>query len=114
MIPTEVQASDRENQMSIDGIRVDLACVAQAEGDFKHVLNSLRGELDQLDGKLRSNLGEWTGEAREAYTVYHARWRSAADEMVQNLAWLHGVIGTAHRNYHSTRATNLRMWRGGR
>ncbi len=32
--------------------------------------------------------------------------------MTRVLAWLHGVLGTAHHNYASTRAASLGMWRG--
>ncbi len=86
--------------------------MASAEDDFRAILNALQAELDELDGQMRAGLAEWTGDARAAYGVAHAAWQQATADMVRSLTLLHGVISTAHSNYHSARTTNLRMWRG--
>jgi WXG100 family type VII secretion target len=86
--------------------------MAAAEDEFQQILYALESELEQLDAKLRSGLSLWTGEAREAYELAHARWSASAGQMARNLAWLHGVIRTARQNYRSARSTNLRMWQG--
>jgi 6 kDa early secretory antigenic target len=104
--PTEVAINGR--------IYVDLSTVASAEYEFQQALHALQGQLDQLDGDLRTSLSEWTGEAQGAYQVAHAQWRAAADDMARSLALLHGVLQTAHQNYHSARTTNIGMWRGRR
>jgi ESAT-6 family protein len=93
-------------------ILVDLSRMEAAEEFFRQTLYALEAELDRLDANLRTSLSEWTGAARDEYRVAHQRWRAAADEMTKNLAWLHGVIKTAHTNYNSARTTNLGMWRG--
>jgi WXG100 family type VII secretion target len=93
-------------------ILVDLSRMEAAENYFRQTVYALEAELDRLDSSLQTSLSEWTGDARDAYQIAHQRWRSAADEMTKNLAWLHGVIRTAHTNYSSARLTNLGMWRG--
>ena len=88
--------------------------MASGEDEFQQILHALRGQLEQLDAELRASLSEWSGEAQAAYQVAHARWQAAADDMASRLAWLHSVLGTAHQNYHSARATNVGMWQGRR
>lgn len=88
--------------------------MASAEDEFQQVLDALRARLEQLDGELRTSLGEWTGDAQAAYQVAHAQWRAAADDMAGSLAWLRSVLWTAHQNYHSAHTTNIGMWRGHR
>jgi 6 kDa early secretory antigenic target len=102
-------------EVTISGsIRVTLPVVASAEEQFRQALYALEAQLDQLDTELRSSLAEWTGEAQAAYQAAHAQWQAAAGDMAKSLAWLHGVIGTAHQNYDSARATNVGIWRGSR
>ncbi len=102
-------------EVAINGrIYVDLSTVASAEYEFRQVLHALQDQLDQLDGELRTSLSQWTGEAQAAYQVAHAQWRAAADDMARSLSLLHGVLQTAHQNYHSARTTNIGMWRGRR
>jgi WXG100 family type VII secretion target len=102
-------------EVAINGrIYVDLSTVASAEYEFQQALHALQGQLDQLDGELRTSLSAWTGEAQAAYQVAHAQWRGAADDMARSLALLHAVLLTAHQNYHSARTTNIGMWRGRR
>jgi WXG100 family type VII secretion target len=93
-------------------ISVELAAMEAGEADFRQILNALQATLDTLDGQLRASLAAWDGEARAAYQVAHARWRAAAQDMADRLAWLHGVIQTAGGNYASARGANLTMWRG--
>jgi 6 kDa early secretory antigenic target len=93
---------------------VDLSAVASGEAEFQQVLHALRGQLGQLDADLRASLAQWTGDAQAAYQVAHAEWQAAANDMAGVLAWLQGVLGTAHQNYQSARTTNLGMWQGRR
>ena len=86
--------------------------LASAEDDFQRALYALESELNQLDAKLQVSLSEWTGDAKAAYEAAHAQWRAAAANMVNNLAWLHGVVRTARLNFVSSRTTNLGMWKG--
>jgi WXG100 family type VII secretion target len=104
-------APARAAEVTISGsIRVGLPVMAAAEDDFRQVLNAFEALLDQLDTELRASLSEWTGDAQAAYWAAHAQWREAAGDMASSLAWLHGVIVTAHGNYASARATNIGMW----
>jgi ESAT-6 family protein len=93
-------------------IFVSLPVMQSAEDDFRAILNGLRAELDELDGRLRAGLAEWTGDARAAYDTAHAAWQQAAADMARSLALLQAAVGTAHLNYQSARTANLRMWRG--
>jgi WXG100 family type VII secretion target len=88
----------------IAAIRVELAAMEAGEADFRQILNALQATLDNLDGQLRASLAAWDGEAQAAYQAAHARWRAAAQNMADTLAWLHGVIQTAGGNYASARA----------
>lgn len=88
--------------------------MASAEDEFQQVLRALQAQLDQLDGELRVSPGEWTGAAQAAYRAAHTRWPAAAGDMARTLAWLQGVLGTAHQNYQSARTTNIGMWQGRR
>jgi len=101
--------------VAINGhIYVDLSVVAAGEDEFQQVLNALRGQLDKLDGELQASLSRWSGDAQDAYQIAHAQWQAAASDMASSLAWLRGVLSTAHQNYQSARATNLGMWQGRR
>jgi ESAT-6 family protein len=93
-------------------ILVDLPRMEAAESYFRECLYALEAELGRLDANLHTSLSAWDGEARDAYQVARQRWKAAADEMARNLAWLHGVVKTAHGNYSSARQTNIGMWRG--
>ena len=95
-----------------ESIQVDLPEMDAAEGHFRQSLYALEAVLDRLDADLQASLSAWTGDARDAYQAAHAQWRAAADDMARKLAWLHGVIGTAHANFSSARSTNAAMWRG--
>src|SRR5260370_37833430 len=93
-------------------IYVDLSTVASAEYEFQQALHALQGQLDQLDGELRTSLSQWTGEAQAAYQVAHAQWRAAAADMARSPALLRAVLPNAHPNHHSARPPNTGMWRG--
>jgi WXG100 family type VII secretion target len=97
-----------------DHIAADLQSLTTAEDEFQRILNALRAELDDLDTAVKDQLGDWAGPASTAYREAQGVWKTSAGNMTANLAWLQKVIGTAHRNYHSARTTNLRMWQGHR
>ena len=95
-----------------ENIAVDLPGMASAEDGFRHICYAFQATLDELDRELQAGLAEWDGEAKAAYLAAHAQWRAAAADMARNLAWLHGVIRTAGRNYGSARGASLSMWGG--
>jgi WXG100 family type VII secretion target len=78
--------------------------------DFIAVHNAVQQTLDDLDGKLKSSLAQWTGDAQAQYHRAKTQWQQAANDMTTVMNRLAGVIGTAHENYTSVEKANAQMW----
>lgn len=96
-----------------DYTRVVFAAMEQGEADFKQTYSALVNEISSLNTQLQTNLSEWDGSARQAYTDAQAQWNIAMENMQQVLSQLGAVIGTANGGYQATEAANTARWSSG-
>ena len=95
-------------------IVADFERLTEAESFFRRSIDELDQVLADLDTDLRPMAETWAGDASEAFTMRHRRWRAAAEDMKASLAELRKIIVTAHGNFRGALTANLRIWRAGR
>lgn len=91
-------------------ISADSGALEQGYADFGAALTALVSALRELDGQLKTSLGEWSGPARDAYNSAHAQWWRAVAALTGELARLRGVISVSHENYSRAEAAVLRAF----
>lgn len=64
----------------------------------------------QVERRVATLSGTWSGEAAEAQRAAHAEWQRGAAQMRAALATMRAIAGTAHANYTAAAAANVRMW----
>ena len=64
-----------------DGIKVTQVGMSSLTDRLRDAVRGIEGILRDLDGKVATLRGGFTGEASEAYTFAHARWTAELDEM---------------------------------
>ena len=83
--------------------------------DFVDRLAAFQAHLgrvgDEVDARLNSLHGTWTGAAAAAQAAAHAQWRTGAGEVQEALAALRVIATGAHGNYAAAVAANRHMWR---
>lgn len=92
--------------------QVDFAAMQQAEADFADAYRSLRSELDDLEGQLKTLLAPWVGKANSAYEVEHTNWTNASSDMAATLQGFGFAIRDIHGNYSDAEMKNFRLWDG--
>lgn len=90
--------------------KVMFGSLATGEADFASIYQSLQSTLSSLESQLSTNLAEWSGAARSAYSVDQAKWNAAAANMAAVVSQLSTVVGTANSNYTTTERSNTQMW----
>lgn len=95
-------------------LRVELAALAELTSELSGQADNLESLLTQLDAGMKRFEASWEGQARNRFGSVFAQWRQASSDLHQALKDMHHVTGTAHGNYHSAEAANLRIWGGGR
>lgn len=93
-----------------DYTRANFGGLSTGEADFASAAKTLQGELHDLEGKLRSKLAQWDGDAQQAYQVYQKQWSQAAQDMQNVVAALGMAIGTANANYQAAERSNSSIW----
>jgi len=92
--------------------RANFGSLTSGEANFSLAARALRDELTDLEGKLKTSLGQWEGDAQSFYWQAKAKWDQAAQDM-QNIVQQLGVaIGDAHANYQSAEKANSGIWGG--
>jgi len=99
--------------VSDDGYtRANFGGLTAGEAEFTKAARALMDELDDLEGKLRTKLDRWDGDARHAYQRYQKEWDAAARDMQKIVGQLGAVIRDAHDNYQAAERANTGMWSG--
>jgi len=70
-----------------DVLLVDFGALRQASADIGRAVETLRGQLDELEREARPLVATWDGPAREAYERRQAQWRQAAAHLTQIARW---------------------------
>ena len=95
-----------------DYTRANFSGLSAGAENFSLAARALRDELSDLEGKLKANLAQWDGGAREAYWQAKAKWDKAANDMQTIVQALGGAIGDAHQNYQAAEKSNTSIWSG--
>lgn len=91
-------------------IRADFERFAATEAGFRTALGVFEETLSSLEEKLRVNLADWEGEAKEAHRIFVESWHASAKDLAGELARLHRGIEVAHHNFRAAKAASMRMW----
>ena len=67
--------------MSMDGIRVNHAGLAQGADDLYRTVKQIDDRLNRLESELAPLRSVWTGNAQQPYTTAKAKWDNAILEM---------------------------------
>jgi len=92
--------------------RANFGGLTEGEAQFSLAARALLDELHDLEGKLRSKLSRWDGQAQEAYWRYQREWDAAAKDMQNVVAQLGAAIGEANANYQAAERANTGIWSG--
>lgn len=93
-----------------DYTRAVFGGLQQGQADFAGIYSQLTSTVQDLDSRLRANLGEWDGQAQQAYYAAKAQWDAAMADMGNVLNQLGAVIGVANENYTHAEAANSALW----
>ncbi|MEU4565760.1 WXG100 family type VII secretion target [Micromonospora sp. NPDC023956] len=89
---------------------VNFAALHQAGADIQRALNTLDSQLGQLERDAAPLVAGWTGEAREAYAVRQARWRSASQDLQAMLRDIKVAVGESAADYLNTEKRNVNLF----
>ncbi len=83
---------------------------ARLEGLNGFVEDSLR----EIDERIATVQGNWSGEAADAHAIAHTEWTAAAAKIRDGLAKMRAAATSARKEYEEAVATNLAiLGRGG-
>ncbi|MEU5941297.1 WXG100 family type VII secretion target [Micromonospora sp. NPDC047548] len=89
--------------------------VADYTLDGMNAINTqIRQALDSLQATAESSLAEWTGDAREHYTVAKAAWNTAAQQMTVHLETARSTLLNISDNYGTTEQRARQIWENSR
>ncbi len=94
-----------------DGVLVvSFPALQQASGDIQKALNTLESQLGQLERDAAPLVASWAGEAREAYDVRQARWRSASQDLQAMLRDIKIAVDESAADYLNTEKRNTGLF----
>ena len=86
-----------------DQIAVNYAVLEKALGDLQKILHDYEKLLTNLDGDLKAHLTEWSGEAKDAYHLWHTQWTLGARYLQ---AWLESLGDHVHHSHKTLKAAD--------
>jgi 6 kDa early secretory antigenic target len=95
-----------------DYTRANFGGLTAGEAEFTKAARALMDELDDLEGKLRTSLARWDGDAQRAYQRFQKEWDAGARDMQRIVGQLGAVIRDAHDNYQAAERANTGIWNG--
>ncbi|MBL1075242.1 WXG100 family type VII secretion target [Nocardia sp. 2] len=91
-----------------EGYSVDLAHLDDVTARMRALKAFVIDQLTALDTKAQAAMTSWNGEAATAYQVAHQEWADGATDVQEGLQVLEKAAQTAHGNYTSAVAANLK------
>ncbi|GAA2426985.1 hypothetical protein GCM10010191_44610 [Actinomadura vinacea] len=95
-----------------DYTRANFNVLTEGEAQFTRAARALMDELSDLEGKLKSKLNMWEGQAQDEYWKFQGQWQAAAQDMQRITGELGAVIRNAHDNYQAAEKKNYGVWAG--
>jgi WXG100 family type VII secretion target len=99
--------------MSDDMILVDyggLNTCSQQAADCAKYMNQ---QFDHLKTEVQTNLSEWLGQNRDAYTKLQNEWDQAASEMYQILQGVSDMVTQLNTQYQKAEQSMAQEWSTG-
>ncbi|HEY8456260.1 MAG TPA: WXG100 family type VII secretion target [Actinopolymorphaceae bacterium] len=88
----------------------DSASLQNLYANLKSAHAAVEQETQDLEQTLEAKLGEWTGDAREAYRQAKATWDKSVDDMNQVLLQLGNAIQQVEESYVGTERANQSLF----
>jgi len=86
-------------------LHVSASVLSSVAGELESVANGLRTGLGSLDGEVSGLLGPgWSGEAASAYEAVWREWHEGAQQVVEGLTTMSGLLHEAAHGYDSADA----------
>lgn len=90
--------------------RADLEALADLTGALIGFDTRADQAVAALDRSVQRLHARWDGDAASAHDAAHRRWLHTNNQLRAAADALRSLVGTAHDNYASAAAANLRMW----
>ena len=89
---------------------VNSSAMQQGIGDLRQAHTNLNSTLDTLKGQLNTNLAEWDGAARQAYSEVQRQWDASAVKMSDIINKMTTVMTSISEGYDSNEKTIQSRW----
>lgn len=93
-------------------IVVDFSAISDLEQGMLRRIDDCEELLRSLRRQLQPVQQQWTGAASDKFQETVRQWNAVANDLMESLNKLRGIVRTAHNNYRSAVDTNTRMWKG--
>ncbi|MEV0292180.1 WXG100 family type VII secretion target [Nocardia sp. NPDC050710] len=94
--------------------RVDLAHLDEVTAKVVGLEQFLTTSLAELEERIQTVQGTWSGAAADAHAEAHREWAAAAAQVAEGIATMRASAAAAHAAYTTAGETNLRiLGRGG-
>ncbi|WP_249124530.1 WXG100 family type VII secretion target [Saccharopolyspora erythraea] len=94
----------------MDQIAVDFRALEEGEDSLRRMVDEIDTNLNELEGYVARLLGNWSGEAADAYRAAQDEWDAAVAGMRENVREMHRLLVTAHGNQASAVRANSKIW----
>ncbi|MCV7422024.1 WXG100 family type VII secretion target [Mycobacterium yunnanensis] len=87
-------------------LHVSSSVLASVAGELESVADGVRSGLGSLDGEVSGQLGPgWSGEAAAAYDAVWREWHAGAQQVVDGLTAMSGLLQEAAHAYDAADAS---------
>ena len=93
-----------------DMLLVNFQALHQASADIARAVETLRGQLDELEREACPLVGTWDGPARDAYAQRQAQWRQAAAHLTSLLHGIKTALDESAADYLRTEQRNAALF----
>lgn len=93
-----------------DVLVVRFPALQKASADIQKALNTLHSQLEQLEHDARPLVATWDGEAKQAYEVRQAKWRSASQDLQNMLREIKVAVDESAADYLNTEKKNAGLF----
>ena len=88
----------------------EYATMQQATSTFQSKHKEMVSLLDGLESDLKSGLGRWEDDARDAYFDAKDKWDKIARELAKVVKQFSKSVNAAQQNYKQAEEANTKMW----
>jgi WXG100 family type VII secretion target len=87
--------------------RVDLAHLEDVTRRMEGLNSFVADSLREIDERIATVQGNWSGEAADAHAEAHQEWTVAAEKIRSGLAKMRAAADSARKEYEAAVAANL-------